>query len=139
MGQTTFKSWQELKKELSEQFLHCNTLWEAWVALKKLKHTRTILDCMMEFILLSLNVKDMFEEEKLFNFLTCLQNWAQTEVRWHGAKDLLSVIATAKALLDLRLSTAQEIDKSKSCTKEKKFGKTTFKKEVTRKSIAVKP
>ena len=41
----------------------------------------------------------------------------------------MSAIATAKALVDLRLSTAQETDKSKSRPKEKKFQKKTFRKK----------
>lgn len=73
-GRTTSTSWKELKKELQEQFLLGNTAWVACTALKKLKHTGTIRDSVKEFSLLMLDICDMSEEDKLFNFLTGLQN-----------------------------------------------------------------
>lgn len=67
-----------------------------------------------------LDIKDMSDEDKLFNFLSGLQPWAQIEVRRQGAKDLPSAIATAEALVDLRLASASEADKSKPRPKAKK-------------------
>lgn len=56
------------------------------------------------------------------------------------AKDLTTAIAIAESLVDLRSSSKQEGDKSKSRPKEKKFKKKkTFKREVTQKSFFAKP
>lgn len=82
------------------------------MALKKLNHTETVRDYVKEFTSLLPNIKDMSEEEKLFNSLIDLQNWAQIKVRQQGAKDLMSAIVTVEALVDLQLFTVQETDKS---------------------------
>lgn len=136
-GRTTFNSWPELK-ELREQFLPCNTSWEARVTLKKLKHTGTVQDYVKEFTSLLLNVKDMPENDKLFNFLSCLQNWAQIKVKRQGAKNLKTAMAIVESLVNLWSSLTQEGYKSKFHPKETKFEKKTFKKEVIRKSFIVK-
>lgn len=54
--------------------------------------------------------------------------------------DLTTAITTMEALVDLRSSTMQEGEKSKSFPKKKKFEKKkTFQKKITRKSIVWKP
>ncbi|KAL0307239.1 UNVERIFIED_CONTAM: hypothetical protein Sradi_6141200 [Sesamum radiatum] len=73
--------WDVLKKELKDQFLPYNTSWLARESLRKLKHAGTVRDYVKEFSSLMLDVRDMFEEDKLFNFLSGLQTWAQTELR----------------------------------------------------------
>src|SRR5262249_7140356 len=93
-------SWESLKKELKDQFLPCNTAWVARDALKKLKHTGTIRDYVKEFSSLMLDIKNMSEEDKLFNFLSGLQPWAQVELRRQVVKDLPTTIATADSLVD---------------------------------------
>ena len=69
--------------------------------LKKQNHTGSLRDYVREFISLLHNVKDMSDANKLFNFLSILQNLAQIEVRMQGAKDLLSTIVTTETLMDL--------------------------------------
>ncbi|KAL0423697.1 UNVERIFIED_CONTAM: hypothetical protein Sradi_0904500 [Sesamum radiatum] len=51
-----------------------------------------------------LDVRDMSEEDKLFNFLSGLQTWAQTELRRQGVKDLPSAISAADRLVDFRVT-----------------------------------
>ncbi|KAL0325445.1 UNVERIFIED_CONTAM: hypothetical protein Sradi_5113800 [Sesamum radiatum] len=65
-----------------------------------------------------LDVRDMSEEDKLFNFLSGLQAWAQRELRRQSVKDLPSVIATANRLVDYRVTSGSEPEK-----KKKDFGK----------------
>ncbi|KAL0298887.1 UNVERIFIED_CONTAM: hypothetical protein Sradi_6548500 [Sesamum radiatum] len=81
------KMWDVLEKELKNQFLPCNTSWLVRECLQKLKHAGTIGDYVKEFSSLMLDVRDMFEEDKLFNFLS-------------GVKDLPSAIAAADRLVD---------------------------------------
>lgn len=51
------------------------------LALQKLKHTGTVRDYIKDFTSLMLDIPEMAEDNKLFNFLTGLQKWAQIEVR----------------------------------------------------------
>ena len=70
-----------MKKELKDQFLPCNKAWVARESLKKLKHMNSIREYVKEFSSLMLNIKNMSEEDKLFNFMLGLQGWAQPELR----------------------------------------------------------
>ncbi|KAL0373604.1 UNVERIFIED_CONTAM: hypothetical protein Sradi_3276100 [Sesamum radiatum] len=135
------ETWDVLKKELKDQFMPCNTSWLARESLRKLKHTGTVRDYVKEFSSLMLDVRDMSEEDKLFNFLSGLQTWAQTELRRQGVKDLPSAIAAADRLVDYRVTSGSDPEKKKKDSgKEKgksgkvgkkgKFKKKKFK-EVT--------
>ena len=61
--------WEILKKELKDQFLPTNTTWMARESLKKLKHKGSIRYYVKEFSSLILDIKDMSEVDKLFNFM----------------------------------------------------------------------
>ncbi|CAL5371561.1 unnamed protein product [Camellia sinensis] len=121
-------TWDTLKKEMKEQFLPCNTSWVARDALKRLKHAGSVRDYVKEFSSLMLDIKNMSEEDKLFNFMSGLQNWAQLELRRLGVKDLPSAMAAADGLLDYKLSkeptteTSKSKKKGKEKTGEKKSG-----------------
>lgn len=49
--------------------------------MQKLKHIGTVLDYIKEFTSLMLDIPDMFEEDKFFNFQTTLWKWAQIEIQ----------------------------------------------------------
>ncbi|KAL0302202.1 UNVERIFIED_CONTAM: hypothetical protein Sangu_3114000 [Sesamum angustifolium] len=51
--------------------------------------------------------------DKLFNFLSRLQTWAQTELRRQGVKDLPTVIAAADWLVDFRVANSSDLEKKK--------------------------
>ncbi|KAL0395502.1 UNVERIFIED_CONTAM: hypothetical protein Slati_4516400 [Sesamum latifolium] len=63
------ETWEVLKKELKDQFLPCNTSWVVRESLRNLKHTGTVRAFVKEFNSLLLDVRDMSEEDKLFNFM----------------------------------------------------------------------
>ncbi|KAL0362019.1 UNVERIFIED_CONTAM: hypothetical protein Scaly_1157100 [Sesamum calycinum] len=107
------ETWDVLKKELKDQFLPCNTSWFTRESLRKLKHSGTVRDYVKEFSYLMLDIRDMFEENKLFNFLSGLQAWAQTELRCQGIKDLPSAIAATNQLVDFRVTSGSEPEKKK--------------------------
>ncbi|KAL0294925.1 UNVERIFIED_CONTAM: hypothetical protein Sradi_6859900 [Sesamum radiatum] len=69
-----------------DQFLPCNTSWLARESLQKLKYSGTIRYYVMEFSSLMLDIRDMSKEDNLFNFLSMLQAWAQTELRRQGSR-----------------------------------------------------
>lgn len=50
-------------------------------ALRKLKHSGSVREYMKEFSSLMLDIREMSEEDKLFNFMAGLQAWAQVELK----------------------------------------------------------
>ncbi|KAL0363843.1 UNVERIFIED_CONTAM: hypothetical protein Sangu_0481900 [Sesamum angustifolium] len=82
-------------------------------SLQKLKHSGTVRDYVKEFSSLTLNIRDMSEEDKLFNFLSGLKTWAQTQLRPQGVKDLPSAIAAVDWLVDFRVTSSFDPEKKK--------------------------
>ena len=77
-----------------------------------------------------LDIKNMSDEDKLFNFMSGLQGWAQTELRRQGVRDLPTVMAAANCLVDYKMggaiSTMQK-QKLEGGKKAKAEGKTSKK------------
>ena len=105
-GRPKIESWEILKKELKDQFLPMNTTWMTRESPKKLKQTGLVKDYVKEFSSLILDIKDMSEVDKLFNFKSGLQGWAQAELRRQGVPDLPSAIAAADFLFDYRVTSS---------------------------------
>jgi hypothetical protein len=99
-GRPKITTWEALRKELRDQFLPCNTTWVARDSLKKLKHTTSVREYVKQFSSLILDIKDMSKADKLYNFMTGLQLWAQLELRRQGVWDLPSAMAAADGLVD---------------------------------------
>ncbi|KAK0596346.1 hypothetical protein LWI29_014804 [Acer saccharum] len=74
-GRPKIDKWESLKKELKDQFLPCNTSWLARENLKKLKQSGSVRDYVKDFSSLMLDIQNMLEEDKLFNFMSGLQSW----------------------------------------------------------------
>lgn len=81
----------------------------------------------------------MLEEDKLFNFLMCSQNWAQIEIQRQGEKDLASAIIVPEALVHLRSSLGNDGEKVKSKPMKKKAGKGLHRKPYARHAKYDKP
>ena len=81
VGKGKIDSWEALKKELKDQFLPTNTAWVVRDSLKKLKQTGIVREYVKTFSSLMLDIKNMSEEDKLFNFMSGLQPWAQLELK----------------------------------------------------------
>ena len=101
-GRPKIETWDRLKQELKEQFLPNNTSWLARDDLKKLKQDKSVRDYVKEFSSLILDIENMSEEDKLFNFMSGLQPWAQAELRRQNVKDLPFAIAAADSLVDFK-------------------------------------
>ncbi|RVW19037.1 Retrovirus-related Pol polyprotein from transposon 17.6 [Vitis vinifera] len=95
-----------MKKELKDQFLPTNTAWVAREALKRFRHTGSVREYVKEFSSLMLDIKNMSEEDKLFNFMSGLQGWAQTELRRQRVRDLPAAMAAADCLVDYKMGGA---------------------------------
>jgi len=134
-GRPKIETWDRLKQELKEQFLPNNTSWIAREELKRLKHERSVREYVKSFSSLILDIETMSEEDRLFNFMSGLQTWAQAELRRQNVKDLSSAIAAADSLIDFKSTTREGYTsasfKSKGRNKEermkKKFGGGTSK------------
>lgn len=103
-GQPKIETWAMLNKELKDQFLPLNVAWLARDSLKNLKHKGTVHDYVKEFNFFMLDIKNMLKEDKLFNFISELQQWAHAELRRQCVKDLPSAIVAAEGLVDIKLS-----------------------------------
>ena len=105
-GRPKIEIWEILKKEQKDQFLPTNTTWMARESLKKLKQTGSIRDYVKEFSSLIPDIKDMSEVDRLFNFMSGLQGWAQTELRRQGVQDLPSAMAVADCLSNYKVTSS---------------------------------
>ena len=78
-------------------------------------------------------IRNMSDEDKLFDFISGLQGWAQTELRRQGVRDLPAVMAAADCLVDYKIgSVINTIGKSKTDggKKGKAEGKPSFNKKA---------
>lgn len=73
---TQIKKWEALKSELKRKFLPSNTSWLVKEAVQRLKHKRSVRDYVKEFSSLMLDISEISKNDKLFNFMFGLQNWA---------------------------------------------------------------
>ncbi|KAG8374924.1 hypothetical protein BUALT_Bualt10G0046200 [Buddleja alternifolia] len=85
---------------------------------------------------LMMDIHEMAEEDKLFNFMSGLQSWAQAELRRQGVKDLSSTYAATDRLVDFHViggpdsekKQSKDMGKDKGKNKYGKDGKSKFKK-----------
>ncbi|KAG6507716.1 hypothetical protein ZIOFF_033067 [Zingiber officinale] len=98
-GQHKIDTWDRLKKEMKDQFLPGNTSWLARDGLKRLKQSGFVQNYVKEFSSLMLDIQNMFEEDKLYNFLYSLQPWVQVELQRKNVKDLPSALVAADAVV----------------------------------------
>ena len=119
-GRPRIETWAVLKKELKEQFLPNNAAWVAREKLKHLKQTGTVRDYVKAFTSNLLDIRDMAEADKLFNFVSGLKPWAQAELRRQNVKDLTAAIVAADSLVDFNFAAGTS-DKGKQTqgTREK--------------------
>lgn len=70
-----------------------------------MRQTRTVREYVKEFSSCLLDIKDMSESDKLFNFLTRLQSWAQMELKRKKVQDLHAALIAADAFVDFKINT----------------------------------
>ncbi|RVW26159.1 Retrovirus-related Pol polyprotein from transposon 297 [Vitis vinifera] len=112
---------------------------------KKLRHTGSVREYVKEFSSLMLDIKNMSEEDKLFNFMSGLQGWAQTELRRQGVRDLPTAMAATDYLVDYKMGGAistMQRPRSEGGKKAKIEGKTKesgWKKQNKKPAVGGKP
>ena len=103
-GLCTIDSWEDLKRELRDQFFPENVEHMAMEKLITLKQTGSIRDYLRQFSTLMLDIRGTSEKYKVFFFINGLQPWAKTWVKTkiHEKKvqDLATAIASVERLLD---------------------------------------
>lgn len=57
-------------------------------------------ECVKKFSSLLLDIHNISEDDKLFNFMSSLQNWAQIELCRYKVRDLSSAIIVVDGLLE---------------------------------------
>ena len=105
-GRPQITTWETLKRELKEQFLPTNSAWLARESLKQLKHTGSVREYVKEFSSIMLDVRNMSGEDKLFNFISRLQGWAQTELKRQRVRDLPFAMAAMDCIVDYKMGSA---------------------------------
>ena len=123
-------SWEALKKELKDKFLPTNTAWVVRDSLKKLKQTGTMREYVKTFSSLMLDMKNMLEDDKLFNFMFGLQPWAQLELKRQAVCDLPTVMSAADAFVDYKNVSPR----TKAKTSRRKMARRT---RISRRKIGV--
>ena len=83
-----------------------------------------------------LDIKNMFDNNKLFSFMSNLQGWAQTKLRRQGVQDFIAVMVVTDCLVDYNMgSTIFATQKSKlEGAKKEKFEAKTFTKSRWKKT-----
>ncbi|KAH9617444.1 hypothetical protein KSS87_013192, partial [Heliosperma pusillum] len=91
---------EALKKILKDHFYPKNTEFVAQKKLKEVKHTNSIRDYVREFSACMLEISDMSETVRTFEFINGLKRWAQQEVMRQNRRTLSAAISAAERLLD---------------------------------------
>ena len=69
-GEMGTELWDVLKKELKDQFLPNNTNWIATKNLRLLRQTGNVREYLKKFTSLLLDIRDMAQTDKQFNFVS---------------------------------------------------------------------
>ena len=73
-------SWDDMKKALQTHFSPQDETWEARTNIKYIKQTESLQAYQREFASAALELPDMAERDKVFNFIIGLKPWARNEV-----------------------------------------------------------
>ena len=101
-------TWDSLKQELHSQFFPEIAKIIARRKLKVLRHTGSIRDYVKQFSRLMLDIRDMSEKDKVFDFVEGLKSWAKIKFYEQRVQDLSTTYATVERLFDLNINQPQE-------------------------------
>ena len=74
-------SWDDMKKALQTHFSPQDETWVARMKIKFIKQTESLQTYQREFASVVLELPDMAERDKVFNFIIGLKPWARNEVK----------------------------------------------------------
>eukprot|EP00253_Pinus_taeda_P019796 PITA_19796 len=113
-------SWEDMKKTLQTHFSPQDETWEARTKIKFIKQTGSLQAYQREFSSAALELPDMAERDKVFNFIIGLKPWARNEVKRQKIRTLEEAFAAIDRLVDPYDETSNEKKKSDKPKEKKK-------------------
>eukprot|EP00253_Pinus_taeda_P030661 PITA_30661 len=113
-------SWEDMKKALLSHFSPQDETWEARMKIKFIKQTGSLQAYQWEFSSVALELPDMAERDKVFNFIIGLKPWARNEVKRQKIRTLEEAFAAVDRLVDHYDETSNEKNKSDKPKEKKK-------------------
>ena len=113
-------SWDDMKNALQTHFSPQDETWEARMKIKFIKQTGNLQTYKREFASLVLELPDMAERDKVFNFIIGLKPSARNEVKRQKIKALEEAFATVDRLVEHYDETFDERKKSNKPKEKKK-------------------
>eukprot|EP00253_Pinus_taeda_P003556 PITA_03556 len=115
-------SWDDMKKALQSHFSPQDETWEARTKIKFIKQTGSLQTYQQEYSSAVLELLDMAEKDKVFNFIIGLKPWACNEVKRQKIRTLEEAFAAVDRLVDQYDETSNEKKKFDKLKEKKKEG-----------------
>ncbi|XP_043813663.1 uncharacterized protein LOC110612552 [Manihot esculenta] len=106
-GANQVTTWDMFAKELRAQFCPENVAYDARCKLGELQQTGSVRDYVRDFSRLMLNIENMQEEDRFYNFMKGLKPWAKNELRRQKVTDVDAAIVAAEGLEDYSNSSSK--------------------------------
>eukprot|EP00253_Pinus_taeda_P009117 PITA_09117 len=113
-------SWDDMKKALQSHFSPQDETWEARTKIKFIKQTGSLQTYQQEYSSAVLELPDMAEKDKVFNFIIGLKPWARNEVKRQKIRTLEEAFTVVDRLVDHYDETSNEKKKFDKPKEEKK-------------------
>eukprot|EP00253_Pinus_taeda_P011267 PITA_11267 len=117
---TDITSWDDMKGALQAHFSPQDETWEARMKIKFIKQTGNLQTYQREFASVVLELPDMAERDKVFNFLVGLKPWARNEVKRQRTRTLEEAFASVDRLVEHYDETSDDRKKKSDKPKDKK-------------------
>eukprot|EP00253_Pinus_taeda_P035583 PITA_35583 len=117
---TNITSWDDMKGALQAHFSPQDERWEARMKIKFIKQTENLQTYQREFASVVLELPDMAERDKVFNFIVGLKPWARNEVKRQRIRTLEEAFATIDRLVEHHDETSDDRKKKFDKPKDKK-------------------
>lgn len=113
-------SWDDMKKALKTHFSPQDETWEERMKIKFIKQTENLQTYQREFASAVLELPNMAERDKVFNFIIALKPWAHNEVKRQRIRTLEEAFAAIDRLVEHYDGTSNDKKKKSDKPKEKK-------------------
>jgi len=113
-------SLKDMKEALQTHFSPQDETWEARTKIKFIKQTGSLQTYQQEYSSAVLELPDMAEKDKVFNFVIGLKPWAHNEVKRQKIRTLEEAFAAVDRLVDHYDETSNEKKKSDKPKEKKK-------------------
>lgn len=115
-GRIKIDTWAEFKEELKEQFYPVNTAFVARMKLQECRQKGSLRNYVKEYSAIMLDITDMNEKDRVFNFVNGLKEWAQREILRQNIDTLAAAMCAAERLMDYSVGKGRQSEKDSSGT-----------------------